>query len=77
MRTTFSTLSDSTTAQHATLAVHFGKASRSAVANPLGPRRMPWKWDGFLPDVAGSDADFFRISHNSDRAPSAERKVES
>ena len=42
--------------------------------DPLAPGRMPSKSGGFLPDVAGFDTDFFRISPGSDRVPSGERK---
>ena len=31
-------------------------------ADPLVPGRMPSKWGGFLPDIAGFDAEFFGIS---------------
>jgi hypothetical protein len=53
MRAAFSKVSNMTAAQRSLLADAF------YYPDLLAPEWMPSSWDGFLPDVAGLDADFF------------------
>jgi phthiocerol/phenolphthiocerol synthesis type-I polyketide synthase D len=43
--------------------------------DPLSPGRMPSKWGGFLPDVAGFDADFFGISPREAEAMDPQQRL--
>ena len=43
--------------------------------DPLAPGRMPSKWGGFLPDVAGFDADFFGITPREAEAMDPQQRV--
>src|SRR5262249_23704942 len=43
--------------------------------DPLAPGHMTTKWGGFLPDIAGFDADFFGITHREAAAMDPQHRI--